>query len=288
MIGRRDVILGAVGGGLALGLANAGLAAQPADRFAALEARGGGRLGVSVLDLQTGARMSHKAGERFVMCSTFKWLAAAAVLARVDQGKERLDRRIPYTAKALLAHSPITEKHVGPGMTLDGLCEAAIIQSDNGAANLILAALGGPSAVTAFARGIGDTVTRLDRTEPALNEGRPGDPRDTTTPDAMVANLRRLVLGDGLKPASRDKLTGWLIANQTGDARLRAGLPKDWRVGDKTGSGDATTNDVAVIWPPGRKPILVAAYLTEAKVDGDGRNAILAEVGRIVASSVVV
>jgi beta-lactamase class A len=220
------------------------------------------------------------------MCSTFKLLAAAAILGRVDAGKERLDRRVSYAKSDLVTYSPITEQHVGDGMTLAELCEAAITVSDNTAANLLLAGLGGPDSVTAFARSLGDTMTRLDRNEPTLNEAIPGDPRDTTTPAAMLANIRTLVLGDALSPPSRDQLKAWLLANKTGGGRLRAGLPGDWAVGDKTGSGDyGSTNDVGVIWPPGRAPLVVTIYFTETKAALEQRIAVLASVGHAIAQA---
>jgi beta-lactamase class A len=180
----------------------------------------------------------------------------------------------------------VTEKHTADGMTLAELCDAAVTLSDNTAGNLLLAALGGPAGITAFARSLGDPVTRLDRIEPELNEAKPGDPRDTTSPAAMTANLRALVLGDALSAASRAQLTAWLAANKTGDTRLRAQLPAGWRVGDKTGTGgNGSNNDVGVLWPPGRAPIVVSAYLTETAVPPEQRNAAIAAVGQAVAEA---
>ena len=214
------------------------------------------------------------------MCSTFKWLAAAHVLRRVDGGQETLARPIPIQRSEILPHSPFTELNVGRTMEMRALCEAAIIQSDNAAANLLLASFGGPAAMTAFIRELGDENTRLDRNEPALNEARPGDVRDTTTPNAMVDLLNTLLLGNALKASSRALLSGWLVANQTGDKRLRAGLPASWKVGDKTGTGAyGTFNDVGIVWPPGRSPLLVAAYLTETRGIGNKGDATLAAVG---------
>lgn len=253
--------------------------------IAALENENGGRLGVAVLDTSNGASAAFRSGERFPMCSTFKVLAAAATLARVDRGEEHLDRRIKFRAHDLVTYSPITKEHVdGDGMSVAELCRAAITVSDNTAANLLLANLGGPQAITAYARSLGDTLTRLDRNEPSLNEAVAGDLRDTTTPAAMLSNLRKLVTGKVLTPGSREHLVDWLIGNKTGDTRLRAGLPRDWRVGDKTGSGErGTANDIAVIWPtPNRPPVFVAAYLTGSPADGDHRSATLAAVGRAV------
>lgn len=254
-------------------------------RLQALESLHGGRLGVCILDTGTGKRIGHRADERFPMCSTFKFLAAAQVLARVDRGEERLDRRIAYTKDDLVAYSPVTEKHVATGMTLAELCHATITLSDNTAGNLLLASFGGPAGLTAFARSLGDGTTRLDRWETELNEAVPGDPRDTTSPAAMLDNMRSLLLGDTLSPASHRQLADWLIATSTGDKRIRGGLPKEWRAGDKTGtSNNGVTNDIAIVWPPGRAPLLATAYYAEYPQPQEARNAVIAEVGRIVAS----
>ena len=262
--------------------------------IAALEARSGGRLGVAALDTANGKAFAHRGDERFAMCSTFKALVAGLVLKRVDQGQERLDRRLHYPKSMLVAHSPTTEQHVDDGMTVGALCEATVTLSDNAAANLLLYTFGGPPALTTFLRGLGDSVTRLDGYEPGLNVVRPGEIHDTTSPRAMLATLRALTLGSVLSPASRQQLVAWLVANQTGDKRLRAGLPNGsktggWKVGDKTGSwGDGkggTTNDIAVIWPPGRPPLLVTAYLSRSTLDDDGRNAVIAEVARLVVAA---
>jgi beta-lactamase class A len=257
-------------------------------RIASLEKERGGRLGVAVIDTASGRSAAFRGDERFPMCSTFKMLAVAATLARVDRTEDRLERRIRFDAGDVEAYSPITKDRVGgDGMSLAEICEAAMIVSDNTAGNLLLANLGGPQGLTAYARSLGDTVTRLDRNEPTLNEAVPGDPRDTTSPVAMLADLRTLVTGKALSPASKDHLVDWLIGNKTGDTRLRAGLPRDWRAGDKTGSGErGTANDIAVIWPSsGRPPIFVAAYLTGSSPETDHRNATLAAVGRVVAES---
>lgn len=261
--------------------------ALPRERLSELERADGGRLGVAVLDTANGGFVGWRQDERFAMCSTFKFLLTAAVLARADRGEVGLDRRMPIGRDDLIAHSPVTERHVGPaGLTIAQLCEATMTQSDNAAANLLLPLVGGPAGLTTVLRGWGDTMTRLDRPEPHLNDVPPGDERDTTTPRAMSAHLRDLVLGDTLAPASRTQLTAWLVANRTGDRRLRAGLPKDWRVGDKTGSGPGTTNDVAVLWPPGRAPLLVAAYLTASPQPDDRRSATLAAVARAIAATI--
>jgi len=250
-----------------------------------IEAESGGRLGVAVLDTGSGVSAGHRMDERFPMCSTFKVLAAAAILARVDAGKEQLTRRVQVEQKDILSYAPISKQHVGQDMSVAELCEAAVTLSDNTAANLLLASLGGPSAITDFARSLGDGVTRLDRIEPELNEATPGDMRDTTTPAAMAKNLKALTTGAALSPASRDQLIAWLVGCKTGDTKLRAGLPKGWRVGDKTGNGEhGSSNDVAVIWPEGRAPVVVTSYLTESPGPDEKRNAVHAAVGRAVAA----
>jgi beta-lactamase class A len=254
--------------------------------LAKIEVESGGRLGVAVLDTGSGALAGHRIDERFPMCSTFKTLAASAILARVDAGTEQLARRIAVEQKDILSYAPITKQHVGKDMTVAELCEAAVTLSDNTAANLLLASLGGPSAITAYARSLDDDITRLDRIEPELNEATPGDPRDTTTPAAMAKNLKLLASGTALSAASRDQLIAWLVGCKTGDAKLRAGLPKSWRVGDKTGSGDhGSSNDAAVIWPEGKPPVIVTSYLTETAAPDDKRNATHAAVGRAVAAA---
>jgi len=253
-----------------------------AGRWRDIEARVGGRLGVAVLDPATGELAGQRLDERFPMCSTFKTLAAAHVLARVEAGLERLDRRIVVAPADLLEWAPVTRKRVGgPGMTVAELCEAAITVSDNTAANLLLASAGGPAGVTAFVRRLGDDATRLDRIEPGLNESAPGDPRDTSTPRAMARTLHRLMLGDALSDRGRAQLVQWMSASTTGGQRLRAGVPFDWRVADKTGTGRlGSTNDVGVLWPPRRAPLVVVAYLTGTQAPGEAREAALADVAR--------
>ena len=260
-------------------------ASELSKQLADIEKASGGRLGVGVLDTGNGRRAGHRADERFPLCSTFKFLAAAFVLARVDQRKERLERRVVYGPRDLVTHSPVTEKHAdGTGMTVAQLCEATLTVSDNTAANLLLHSFGGPKGLTAFMRSIGDAKTRLDRFETALNEARPGDLRDTTTPAAMSRSMQKILLGDILTQPSRAQLLQWLDGNKTGDERIRAGLPADWKVGDRTGSGqNGTTNDIAILRPPGRAPILLSVYLTETAAAPAARNAALASVAAAVA-----
>lgn len=251
--------------------------------LAALEKKSGGRLGVAAFDLGSGTRISHRGDERFALCSTFKHLAAAFVLKRVDAGQEQLDRKVKISKADLVAYSPSSEKHVGGTMTMAELCEAAITWSDNAAANHILASYGGPAGLTEFLRSIGDQVTRLDRTEPALNDAAAGTgPQDTTTPNAMNEAMNTLVLGDVLSPASRQQLKDWLIGNKTGDARIRAGVPKNWVVGDKTGTCKNAANDSAILFPPDRKPVFISVYYAQSPLPPKGREKVIADAAKIV------
>ena len=255
-------------------------------RFAALEAKSGGRLGVAIVDTGSGARAGWRIDERFPMCSTCKLVAVAALLSKVDHGHDRLDREIVVDAALVgeAGHAPVTRPKMFQTLPLMTLAEAAIVDSDNGALNLIVTDLGGPAAVTDFAREIKDDTTRLDRLEPDLNTGIAGDLRDTTSPIAMLETLRRLVLGGVLRDESRTLLTGWLTASTTGTHRLRAGLP-GCRVADKTGSADTAriANDIAVAWRPGGAPVVITAYLVGSPLNAAGRDAVIAAVGRIAA-----
>lgn len=255
------------------------------DTLRDIEATARGRLGVHILDTGTGREHGWRSDERFLMLSSFKLLASALVLDRADRGEESLERRIRYRRQDLVSWSPVTERHVGgTGLSLAQLCEATITTSDNTAANLILASYGGPAALTAYARRLGDRVTRLDRTEPELNvRAASGEPLDTTTPRAMAHTLRALLVGDALSPASRARLLQWLLANTTGGKRLRAGLPVGWQVGEKTGTAGDDANDIGIAFPPQRAPVIVTAYLAESATDGATREAALARVGRLLA-----
>lgn len=280
-----------VGVGAAIAATRANAAPDAGAQLTALELSIGGRIGVAALDTGTGRRIAHRADERFAMCSTFKWLLAATFLAESDRGSISLDSRLSYRASDLPAHSPVTEAHLSEGwMSIAKLCEATVEMSDNGAGNLLLRRIGGPAGVTAFARAIGDSVTRLDRFELALNENLPGDPRDTTTPNTTIADFQKVLLGTVLKPASRDLLTGWMKNCRTGLERLRAGLPHNWIVADKTGTGTGSgrtsaANDIAVAWPPGRPPILIASYISGSPKPLAALNASHARVGQIVAAA---
>jgi beta-lactamase class A len=223
------------------------------------------------------------------MCSTFKFLLAAAALKRVDQGQMSLDQVLPFGEADLLSYAPVTRANVAKGgLPLGELCDAIVTVSDNTAANVILRNIGGPQAVTAFARSIGDQDTRLDRNEPDLNSAIPGDPRDTTTPQAIGENMSRLLSGNALAPASQQMLETWMVASKTGLKRVRAGLPNGWTVGDKTGSGaNGSANVVAIIRPGHRATLFASVYLTGSSAPADELDAAHAEVGRIVADIVL-
>lgn len=267
---RRRRVLAACGLLLLNGAARAAVrAAEPTssdttEEIIALERRIGGRIGVHALDTGSGRTVGYRADERFAMCSTFKMLLAAAVLARVDAGALTLDTPVRFGKRDLLPHAPATGRRVKAGvMSVRELCAAAVELSDNPAANLLLDRVGGPAGLTRFLRELGDPVTRLDRTEPTLNTNLPDDPRDTTTPGAMVSTVHTLLASKRLSAASLEQWIAWLVNARTGLSRLRAGLPAQWKIGDKTGTGHrGAINDVAIAWPPGRPPIVVAAYLS--------------------------
>jgi len=239
----------------------------------------GARLGVAAFNTENSARIGYRADERFAMASTFKWLLAAAALERLDHGQ-----RIRYAQNDLVTYSPVTETRLAGGMTVSELAEAAVRLSDNTAANLLLRQLDGPEGFTVWLRQNVDGVTRLDRWETELNENAPGDERDTTTPLAQVDALNRLLVGDSLRRANRETLRAWMIASTTGRERIRGGLPEDWRVGDKTGTGaNGAYNDVAIAWPPKRGPILIAVYQDGGDANAEVRNAVHREAGALVA-----
>ncbi len=259
----------------------------PEEALAAIATRSGGKLGIAALDTGSGHRISLDRDKRAAFCSTFKVPLAAAILARVDVGAMALDGRLAFTDADVLDYAPVVKEHLADhALTVAQACAGAVELSDNSAANLLLREIGGPAGLTRFMRAAGDRVSRLDRYETALNLVAPGEVHDTTTPAAMLALLETLLLGDVLSPASRAQLIDWMIAGKTGGAMLRAGLPADWRVGDKTGrSGTGWVNDVAIAWPPGRAPILIAAYLHAPSLSADAANAIHADVARTVAAA---
>ncbi|HMA50561.1 MAG TPA: class A beta-lactamase [Magnetospirillaceae bacterium] len=259
------------------------------DRLREVESGVGGRLGIAALDMESDRRVDYRSSSLFPMCSTYKLLLAGAVLSKIDHGKESLDREIPLTQADLLDYAPVAKPLLAKGkITIAEACAGAIVDSDNTAANLLLTSIGGPGALTLFARALGDKTTHLDRVEPFLNEATPGDARDTTSPAAMLNDLGVLVLQDALSKTSRDLLADWLVKSRTGMAKLRAGMPDGWKIGDKTGMGErGSTCDIAIAWPPGRKPLLIAAYLTESSAALAERNKALADVARLVVAELV-
>lgn len=249
-----------------------------------VEAQTGGRLGLAVLDTGNGRKLSWRGGERFALCSTFKTLLAAQVLQRAEQSKEVLHRRVLYRRDELVSHSPVTQEWADTleGLSVQSLLRASVVLSDNTATNLLLRSVGGPQGLTEWLRGQGDTETRLDRWEPELNSAKPGDVRDTTTPDAMAHTLRRLLVDTSvLQAPSSTQLTRWLVQSRTGDLRVRAGFPVDWVAGGKTGSGErGTSNDTLIVWPGPRKPpLIVACYLTGSRHSTVQSEAQLASLG---------
>ena len=242
------------------------------------------RVGLAVLDTADGQRWQYSADERFPMASTSKALICAALLAR---GQGAMKTAWLVQQESIQSYSPTTEKMVGEYVPAAQLCAITMRNSDNTAANGVLEMLGGPAAVTSFVRTVGDSVTRLDRNEPTLNEARPGDPRDTTTPQAMVQTLQNLVLGDALEPHARERLIAWLRNNEVGGPLLRAGVPEDWTMADRTGAGGfGTRGVVAVIWPPKRAPLIAAVYVTETEAPMEDSNTAIAMIGKAIAASV--
>jgi beta-lactamase class A len=222
------------------------------------------------------------------MCSTFKLPLVAAVLQRVDAGQEQLGRHVTYDQAAVLEYAPTTSQHVADGLSVQQLCEASIVVSDNTAANLLLETLSGPPGLTKFFRSIGDATSRLDRNEPMLNTAIEGDERDTTTPSAMLASMNELLLGNTLSAASRERLQAWLVATTTGGKRLRAGLPPAFRAGDKTGTGNnGATNDLAIAWPNAKPPLLIAAYSAGSSESTERLSEMLANAARLIVAATV-
>ena len=293
---RRSFVAGLSVAGPGLGIALGGRAGAATPQTALpqdsplkdIEASVFGRLGVAAVDTGSGAGLFYRADDRLAMCSTFKWTLAAAVLAKVDRGEIQLRTRLPFTEADLLPYAPVVAEYLAQGaLSVEVLCQAIVEVSDSAAANLLLSVIGGPAGLTAFYRQNGDTATRLDRIEPFVNENFARDPRDTTTPRAMVGLMQSVLLGKALSAQSRESLLGWMKATKTGVDLLRSGLPKGWIVADKTGrSANGAVNDVAVVWPPGsRAPILIAVYLTAYKARLQAINAAHADIARFVAKT---
>ncbi len=295
MIDRRTLLAGFVALAACSGAAEGQGGSPPSPRdepqpdfapiLAALGA--GARLGVAALDTGSGQTIGHDDGSRYAMCSTFKLPLAAAILAAVERGALTLDQEMAFTSDEMLGNSPVARANLARGrISVEEACGAIIEVSDNVAANLLMRRIEGPAGLTAFFRRCGDTVTRIDRYEVALNTNVGGDPRDTTSAAAMLGLMRTFLLGDVLVPASRTRLIGWLEGCRTGPDRLLAGIPTGWRFGHKTGTGErGAANDVGIAFPPDRPPILIASYLSAPDATDAGRAAAHASVARLVAST---
>ncbi|PRX70314.1 beta-lactamase class A [Nonomuraea fuscirosea] len=262
--------------------------AQVKKELRALEASFKGRIGAYAIDTASGRTLAYRSGERFPLLSTFKAMACAAALHRARTSQPGLmDKVVKWTAADLKPNSPTTEKHVKDGLTVAKLCRAAITLSDNTAGNMVLKQIGGPAGLTRYFRTLKDPVSRLDRWETELNDWAPKDRRDTTTPAAIARDLRAVTTGGALSAKDRERLNGWLIATETGGARIRAGLPKSWTVGDKTGTNTeiGAGNDIAVAWPAGRKaaPIILAVYTNREGSGAVTNDAAIARAATILA-----
>lgn len=257
-------------------------------QLAALEQAAGGRLGVAAWRQGSELRVAYRADERFPLASTFKAMLAAAVLARSVSQPGLLDQHVRYEKKELVTYSPITEKHLADGMSVADLCAATLQYSDNSAANFLMTLLGGPQAVTAFARSIGNTVFQLERWEAELNSAIPGEVRDTASPASMAHSLQQLLLGNSLPAPQRQQLDAWMRGNTTGDKRIRAGVPAGWQVADKTGSGAyGSVNDIGVAYPPSGAPLVIAVYYTREQKKADTNQDIITAATRIVTAALV-
>lgn len=250
--------------------------------FTALERELGGQLGVAAIDGAAGRTIGHRQDQRFPMCSTFKAVLAAAILARAQREPGLLEKQVALPKSVFVNYSPVTGRHVGGALSVAELCAAALQYSDNTAGNALLRELGGPAALTRYARLLGDTDFRLDRRETDLNSAIPGDVRDTTTALAMARTLRTLLLGDGLAPGAQARLRDWMLGNTTGGSRIRAAVPPGWKVADKTGTGAyGSAGDIAVVYPPQRAPIVLAIYTRQPRQDAQGRSDVIARAARI-------
>lgn len=287
MIGRRAFLIGSLVLGACARASSTPESPTPPELADLAESLGpGGRFGFAALDTGSGLGFELASGERFAMCSTFKLPLAAAILAEVEAGRLALAQPVEFGRSDLLDYAPVVRRNLERGrLPLGQLCAAIVEVSDNSAANLLLRLIGGPQGLTAFIRRCGDGVTRLDRFEKALNTNMPGDPRDTTTPAAMLALMRTLLAGDVLAADSRRRLIGWMESSSTGRDRLRAGLPPGWRAGDKTGTGaNGAHNDIAIAFPPGRQPVFLASYVSGGDAGEARRKAVHTEAARRAAA----
>lgn len=289
---RRNVLVGGLTvtalAAVAIPTASAQPTPETVEALVALERRNNAHIGVYAADLQFGRTITHRQTDRFAMCSTFKTYAAARVLQKAERGELALADTVSVEAADILPNSPITETRIGQAITLAELCAAALQRSDNAAANYLLEAIGGPPAITEFARSIGDTETRLDRWEIELNSAVPGDPRDTSTPQALGLGYQSLVTGSALGSPARTQLVEWMTANET--SSLRPGLPPGWVLADKTGSGDyGSTNDVGIAFGPGGRQVLLAVMARSASDDPDaeGFRPVMSEIAQLIMPAVI-
>ncbi|MEG7859794.1 class A beta-lactamase Bla1 [Bacillus sp. HY001] len=249
--------------------------------FSQLEKKFDARLGVYAIDTGTNQTISYRSNERFAFASTYKALAAGVLLQK--NSTEKLNEVVTYTKEDLVDYSPVTEKHVDTGMTLGEIAEAAVRYSDNTAGNILFHKIGGPKGYEKALRQIEDRVTKSDRLETELNEAIPGDKRDTSTAKAIATNLKDFTVGNALPDQKRNILTDWMRGNATGDKLIRAGVPKDWIVGDKSGAGSyGTRNDIAIVWPPNRAPIIIAILSSKDEKEATYDNQLIAEAAEVV------
>ncbi len=291
---RRSLLLAAIaapvaGFTLPVAAGNSNISSRTAqEELKRIESAARGRLGVSALNMANDNRVEYRAEERFPLCSTFKVMVAAAILQRSASEAQLLQKRIRYKKDQVekSGYAPVTQKHLADGMTIAELCAATLQYSDNAAANFLMTELGGPAAVTAYMRSIGDDVFRLDRWEPELNSAIPGDERDTSTPAAVERSLEKIALGNALATPQREQLVSWLKGNTTGGKRMLAGVPRGWIVGDKTGTGSyGTTNDAGIIWTAKGTAIVAAIYFTQNDKDAAAREDVIAAATRIVVAA---
>ncbi|WP_419831642.1 class A beta-lactamase [Endozoicomonas atrinae] len=248
-----------------------------------LENRYGGQIGVAVLDTSDQSLWHYQGNTRFPLMSTFKTLACAKLLADVDQQKQKLTTESLIERESLVTYSPVTESLVGQKITLEQACEATMSTSDNTAANLVLASIGGPQKLTDFLRSAGDSITRLDRIEPELNESHPGDNRDTTTPLAITNTLNQLILGNTLSDVSRAQLKTWMMGNQVADNLLRSVLPEGWSIADRSGAGGHGSRGITtIVWSKKRLPLIISIYMTGTNASFEERNQVIVKTGQAV------
>ena len=246
----------------------------------------GAKVGVSIYSVSDGYLWHYNGDSRFPLMSTFKTLACAKLLHDVETAKLSIDRSVKIEEQDLIAWSPITEKLVGESFSLKQACTAAMVMSDNTAANIVLDGISGPSELTLFMKELGDEVTRLDRIEPHLNEARSGDERDTTTPNAIVKSLGKLLYGEKLSSGSKEQLIEWMAGNKVSDSLLRSVLPEGWSIADRSGAGGFGSRGItAAIWSNEQQPLIVAIYLTQTEASFDERNKAIAKIGREIFAS---